>query len=145
MGPDPRRALHPPGAHCCLPHRCPCLRLRWTCCLRCCPCRLRCCSCCLRCCSCCLRCCSSCLCCCSSCLCCCSCCLCCCSCCLRWTCWPRLRWTCSLLNSQPQHLVPLQGPRPCLVSTSSEGCSNDQDPLSDAETTSDNEIFIVTT
>merc|ERR1712179_6117 len=121
---DPRRALHPPGAHCCLPHRCPCLRLRWTCCLRCCPCRLRCCSCCLRCCSCCL--------------CCCSCCLCCCSCCLRWTCWPRLRWTCSLLNSQPQHLVPLQGPRPCLVSTSSEGCSNDQDPLSDAETTSDN-------
>merc|ERR1712226_456159 len=39
----------------------------------------------------------------------------------------------------------LQGPRPCLVSTSSEGCSNDQDPLSDAETTSDNEIFKVTT
>merc|ERR1712179_880369 len=115
---DPRRALHPPGAHCCIPHRCPCLRLRWTCCLRCCPCCLRCCSSCLRCCSCCLR---------------------CCSCCLRWTCWPRLRWTCSLLNSQSQHLVPLQGPRPCLVNTSSEGCSNDQDPLSDAETTSDNE------
>merc|ERR1712002_566051 len=132
-----------PGAYCCLPHCCSCCLCCCPCCLCCCSCCLCCCSCCLCCCSCCRCSCSCCLCCCSRCCCSCSCCLCCCSCCLR------LRWTLrlrTLLNFPSPTLdfhrslnilaLSAQAMMDVVITTILH---------SGVETTSDNDIFKVTT